>query len=201
MEKSNKKNISYFLMEITLILVLPLLIISFDFAETTGLYDKVNNFDEMERIIQDRYLTNYEIVKMPTIDRSEEDFKTLWKLIKANTLVDIGKEDPYAISAFAINNMQSVKVPVEINGSYIVKDMYFFPDQTPMVAIYTHPMKFESTSNIPFDEAIIFGTLGDLKKWIDLEKTYLKIRMDAILSLISITIGLFLFRREKYKIG
>jgi len=189
-----KKGLLVAVLEIFLIAIVPLFTAGLDLFENTRLYDKLNNFDIVEETINLRFSVNYQSETNSTIFKDKETklYNVFWKFIKSHTPTELRDETPFAISMLGISNPSRVALP------YDAPDITLIPDSVPIVAVY-YEYSPQKNSLIPGKDIIIIGTIADLKRWLSDDKRNLRIKVNTIISLISITCGLFLIFMEKNK--
>ena len=65
------------------------------------------------------------------------------------------------------------------------------PDSSPVMALYCSIQQV-ANGECDGDKSIFVGTVGDIKDWLEQKQKRIRSTIDLIISLISITLGLFL---------
>lgn len=187
----------YVFLQIILILVIPILIIGFDWFEDSPSYKVLFNFVGVEKAISYRLTTQCDAHQL-MLDKDnknmKEEFDGLLNLIRLNSTVPIPVEEPKYISRIGLDNATYVMLPGD-------KKCFLIPDSTPIVLAYCENTASDSQCNTDFEEeqVILVGTVGDIKQWHYNSKAAVKTVVNFIITVISIAVAASLFFKEHYK--
>ncbi|MFZ5980413.1 MAG: hypothetical protein ACOYVF_07245 [Candidatus Zixiibacteriota bacterium] len=171
------------ILKLFLIVVFPILILGFNVFEKTEIYSSFINLSGAEFAIKNKLSTNFGDPKRLIITSQDDpEFEHLWQLIKDNSTYPLPEKQPMIISRLAIEN-----------GAYVTlsndKKIVLVPDNTPVYAI----MKSEevvSLGSATEKDMFMIGTIGDIKKWLEVKKDHIRSVRDLIVTLISIILGI-----------
>jgi hypothetical protein len=175
-------------LKIFLIVVIPLIVMGFNIFERTPIYKHLIGTAHVERAVKTRLLTQYDKPGQLILKRGDDqnEFDSVWRLIRANTSAKLPDKLPHLISRVAVENGAFVTLPTGRKAVLI-------PEATPLFAFFCP----RPTENCPDHEAIMVGSVGELGKWAqEREKTY-RLARDVSVSFISIFVGLLLERKNK----
>ncbi|MDC4206502.1 MAG: hypothetical protein MPW14_19340 [Candidatus Manganitrophus sp.] len=170
-------------LKIFLIAVIPSILLGFNILERTPIYKRLIGTAHVERAVKTRLLTQYDKPGQLILKRGDDqnEFDSVWGLIRANSSAKLPDNPPYLISRVAVENGAFVTLPTGRKAVLI-------PEATPLFAFFC-PRPTESCLD---NEAIMVGSVGELGKWVqEREKTY-RLGIDIGVSLISIFVGLLL---------
>ena len=85
----------------------------------------------------------------------------------------------------AISNPPKVALPSKTT------EVILIPDTSPVIAVY-HEF-FEDGEKIPSKDIIIIETINDFKNWLADNKQNLRIKINMLISILLITISLYVF--------
>ena len=177
-----------YLLEIFLIIGIPLATVGFDYFESTSLYKSVFNLNGIEDAISDRFSTQYNLSKSQMIykDKDQEVFNDVWALIKTNTLAELPEGEPSALGRLPMRNSASVVLPQNKTEITLV------PEGMPIIAWYINGADEEGVKGT----GVMVGTLEDFKRWYQDKQRTIRIKVNIIITLISIFLGIITL---KYK--
>ena len=149
------------------------------------------DFDKVADTIYE-FKSDYTQSKKRTIfkDSDGRKYTDLWKLIKSYTHAPLRTQQPYAISTLKINNPPTVSLP------YNAPEVILIPESAPIVAVYYEFPK-QDGAKVPGKDIIIVGTVADLQQWFLDAKKNIRIKINMMISLMSIVIGLFIHFRGR----
>ena len=180
------------ILEIFLIVVIPLLTTGFDLFENKKLYEHYFGFDNIANAING-FKSDYAYLNKRTIFKNSDGdkFADIWKLIKSYTNAPIRSQQPYAISMLKIDNPPTVSPPCNAPAVILI------PKSAPIVVVYNEFQNVDG-AKIPCKDIIIIGTIADLERWFLDTKKNIRIKVNMMISLMSIFIGLFMdFKNEQ----
>jgi len=187
------------LLEIFLILVIPILTVGLDIVDENYFFKNIFGLSAIEKTIDYRLTTQFGEPHQLTIDRrlaeTSAEFERIWKLIKKNTKYPLLDEEPVFISRYAVENAPFSYIPNDNNDGR--KQTVLIPESVPLGVVYCPP----TAQDVSSCTAKIIGSVGDLRKWLNNEKRWLRIKADMILTITSMAIGFSLYiNRSKKKI-
>ena len=171
------------LLKIILIAVIPGILLGFIVLQKSPLYDRLLGLSHVDFALRERFLTHYGEPGQNILGRytQADEFEAVWSLIKSYSPVTLRPQEPYWISRIGVENGSYVTLPRR--GRVVL-----IPDSVPVIALYC--------TNLPAGcsgaEVIVVGTIGDLRRWARERRYYVRLLVDVVVILLSITIGLVL---------
>lgn len=178
-----------YLLEIFLIIGVPLATVGFDFFESTSLYKSVFNLNGIEDAIRDRFSTQYNFSKSQMIykDKDREVFYDAWTLIKSNTLAKLPNGEPFALGRLPMKNSAFVELPPNNTEITLV------PEGMPIMAWYIYGTDDKDVKGT----GVMVGTLEDFKRWYQEKQRTIRIKVNIIITLISIGFGIITLKSKE----
>ncbi len=180
-----------------LVVVVPLLTFGYDLFEGTALYSWLFSLYGVESAVSEKLTTQFGDPKRLVIDRNRDkkEFMDLWELIRTYSNAKIPDDIPQIISRVAIENGTYVTIPR--HGKVVL-----IPNSVPVLAFYCSWMEVQR-GDCRGDDAILVGTIGDIKEWTQLKRKNLRLIFNLIITIISVSFGFlvqFLFPKERKKV-
>jgi hypothetical protein len=174
-------------LKIVLIAVIPSILLGFNILQRTTIFKRLVGTAHVEKALKTRLLTQYDKPGQLILKRGDDqnEFDSIWCLIRANSSAKLPDKPPYIISRLAVENGASVTLPTGRKAVLI-------PEATPIFAFFCP----RPTESCPDNEAILVGSVGDLGKWAQEREKAVRLCIDIGVSLISILVGLLLELRS-----
>lgn len=175
-------------LKIILILVIPTILMGYNLFEQSPLYKRIIGTLQVDKALRTKFLTQYGDHGKLILGRDfdEDEFRSVWNLIRSNSNVKLPMKEPYWISRLAIENGAAVTLPM---GPKVV----LIPESSPLFVFFCP----NPTENCPKDDVVLVGTVGDLRAWVKNKEKNVRLGFDLLVSLLSIVVGLFIEFRQK----
>ena len=180
------------IIEISIIALIPIIGIFYDNIEDTTIYKSFFKFDVIENVITYNFaeygtLDNNATVKRQLYKTSDkEEFSIMYNLIKRHTLVKIPEEEAMFMQRGSIENSPYVTLP---HGKYLI-----IPDTVPILVGYC-----PGPAPLPAKCVISVGTLEDVKNWYFDEKKNIRNNVQTSIGITAIILGLIIWNIERKK--